>query len=551
MNKEIERKFLLDFKNQPGQLAKLITGLSNVGTLISKKTIEQAYLSFSTIGDPIERRIRRQGDKFYYAEKQNVDESLMSRYEIEKVISKIEYEKYITKKQGNIIKKVRYQFLIDGNIAEIDIYQGELKGLVIAEVEFSTLEKAKSFDSSFWNGKEVTENINYRNANLAKYGLKENKTYEIVLTGGPCGGKSTFISSCKRNLEAKGFKVIVVPEVATEEMEKGVSPADIQEKFQEIVMNKGLHNELNANLAAKAYNAIGKDVIIMYDRGISDGKAYCSTHYWQTLLKAKGFTEAALLKRYDAVFNIVTTAYGAEEAWKKQVSNNPNRLEKEVAEGRAAEDKTQQAWAGHHNFLIFDNADGWEAKVNKLFNAIYSLIGDKPVIRREKRLLVDMSAINMDDFKKHFSCTEVQITQTYLKSNAQNSERRVRKIGKDQEWAYYYTEKDNYGHDRVVREKIIKNKEEYLLLLEQADPNKSPIIKTRNTFMYKNQHLVLDSYKHNTQPLLNDKAILELKGIGKNQEFVLPNGVNVVQDVTDNREFSNSALASQNVSLIK
>ena len=40
------------------------------------------------------------------------------------------------------------------------------------------------------------------------------KTYQCVLTGGPCGGKSSTLSPLKEALEMKGYKVFIVPEVS-------------------------------------------------------------------------------------------------------------------------------------------------------------------------------------------------------------------------------------------------------------------------------------------------------------------------------------------------
>lgn len=39
--------------------------------------------------------------------------------------------------------------------------------------------------------------------------------YRVVLTGGPCGGKTTALSEIKARLDALGFLVLCVPEAAT------------------------------------------------------------------------------------------------------------------------------------------------------------------------------------------------------------------------------------------------------------------------------------------------------------------------------------------------
>ena len=72
----------------------------------------------------------------------------------------------------------------------------------------------------------------------------EKDVLKIVITGGPCGGKSTAIEKIKKNFEQMGFGVLLVQETATELINGGVAPwtcrtnADYQ-KFQiEMQMQK-------------------------------------------------------------------------------------------------------------------------------------------------------------------------------------------------------------------------------------------------------------------------------------------------------------------------
>lgn len=43
----------------------------------------------------------------------------------------------------------------------------------------------------------------------------QNQIYRIVLTGGPCAGKSTALSHISNRLMSLGFHVFIVPEAAT------------------------------------------------------------------------------------------------------------------------------------------------------------------------------------------------------------------------------------------------------------------------------------------------------------------------------------------------
>ena len=57
---------------------------------------------------------------------------------------------------------------VDGGVAEVDRYQGELDGLWTVEVEFGSLEASRAFSPPDWFGREVTDDQRYRNAALAR-----------------------------------------------------------------------------------------------------------------------------------------------------------------------------------------------------------------------------------------------------------------------------------------------------------------------------------------------------------------------------------------------
>lgn len=53
---------------------------------------------------------------------------------------------------------------------ELDVYAGELDGLLTAEVEFPDEETAVAFEAPEWFGEEVTGNTSYLNETLATEG---------------------------------------------------------------------------------------------------------------------------------------------------------------------------------------------------------------------------------------------------------------------------------------------------------------------------------------------------------------------------------------------
>ena len=53
---------------------------------------------------------------------------------------------------------------------------------------------------------------------------KEKQTAKIVLTGGPCAGKTTALTWINNYFAKRGYAVLIIPETATELISNGVAP---------------------------------------------------------------------------------------------------------------------------------------------------------------------------------------------------------------------------------------------------------------------------------------------------------------------------------------
>ena len=69
--------------------------------------------------------------------------------------------------QSPIIRKVRYRIFYEGLVWEVDEFQGENQGLVVAEVELADEQQTVAFPD--WIDQEVTSDERYYNANLLNY----------------------------------------------------------------------------------------------------------------------------------------------------------------------------------------------------------------------------------------------------------------------------------------------------------------------------------------------------------------------------------------------
>ena len=71
--------------------------------------------------------------------------------------------------QGRRIEKRRFLIPADGDLEiELDVYDGELSGLITAEVEFPSEREADEFQPPAWLGTDVTGDVRYSNQSLAR-----------------------------------------------------------------------------------------------------------------------------------------------------------------------------------------------------------------------------------------------------------------------------------------------------------------------------------------------------------------------------------------------
>jgi CYTH domain-containing protein len=147
---EVERKFLVP---EPPDLE---------GT--DSEEIEQGYLA---IGSEGEVRLRRKGDRRLLTAKQGGG---LSREEAEVDIDPEAFEKLWPLTEGRRLHKRRHRMPHGDRMVEVDLYDGDLDGLVVAEIEFPSEEEARAFEPPEWLGEDVTGDHRYLNETLATEG---------------------------------------------------------------------------------------------------------------------------------------------------------------------------------------------------------------------------------------------------------------------------------------------------------------------------------------------------------------------------------------------
>ena len=95
----------------------------------------------------------------------------LSRYEWETKIAAKEAFELLNLREGALIEKRRYYIDYEGHTFEVDIFEGENEGLVLAEVELNSVDE--EFARPAWLGREVTGIRRYYNSHLRTHPYKE------------------------------------------------------------------------------------------------------------------------------------------------------------------------------------------------------------------------------------------------------------------------------------------------------------------------------------------------------------------------------------------
>ena len=146
---EIERKFL-------------VTSTEFLSESIRSNRIVQGYLNSN-----LERtvRVRIKGTQGFITIKGKGNESGTTRFEWEKEIEVTEAEQLLLLCEDGVIDKVRYEIPFGKHLYEVDVFEGDNKGLIIAEIELE--DENESFEKPNWLGEEVTGDDRYYNASLS------------------------------------------------------------------------------------------------------------------------------------------------------------------------------------------------------------------------------------------------------------------------------------------------------------------------------------------------------------------------------------------------
>ncbi|GMH85367.1 hypothetical protein TrVE_jg308 [Triparma verrucosa] len=338
----------------------------------------------------------------------------------------------------------------------------------------------------------------------------------FVLTGGPCGGKTTALARLSTYLRNLGFDVYTVPEASTLLLSNGAAPSNFSidgwgDKFQVSLLKiqEGLEGAFH-----RLASATNRKSVLLCDRGLMDGKAYMSSSSWNDMLVDLDLNEVKIRdERYDAVFHLMSAAIGAEKFYTTE--NNEARTET-VKEARDVDRRTQKAWLGHPRHHVFSNSSDFESKLRELVDAASKVCGlpklDKGGSR--KFLISDtwMKSLSHRNVNVQvFNVEKVYLYEDFSNSNSppppsspslRDSNAKIvreysfirRRTNSDNLRSHGQTTVQTYSTGETVEIKRIINSREYENAMRRRDPRRHVVRQERWSFLIEGGSFTVHKY---------------------------------------------------------
>jgi predicted ATPase/CYTH domain-containing protein len=296
---------------------------------------------------------------------------------------------------------------------------------------------------------------------------------KIVITGGPCSGKTTALAAIVQFCQDHGFYPVIVPEAATDLIMSGFNRTHLS--FQDFVTRKILFEE-NIRLEAVESGHLPSNAVLIFDRGLCDSEAYVGREVFMEVLERQNLSLVEARDRYSGIICLDSAAVGAEEFY--TTSNNLARNEG-TEEARALNERTKDAWMGSPHFRHIPNRPDvdFNGKITESLKMLARILGVPEPIENERKFVIE--GFKPELLPAHTA--PVDIVQTYLVGTEHGVER-VRKRGQDGYFLYFHTVKIPHEEGGSVEVERLIDKSTYDELLLRADPDRHAIEKTRYCF---------------------------------------------------------------------
>jgi len=401
---------------------------------------------------------------------------------------------------------------------------------------------------------EVARTLDANQNRTRKMGSAK-RVYKLVLTGGPCAGKTTGQNRLSDFFENLGWKVYRAPETATVLMQGGIKFPELTKDdaflFQENLIKTMLAIE---NTYFDVADTCPKNCIVICDRGIMDATAFITMEEWDLMCKRNGWNAVDMRdNRYDQVIHMVSAAKGAEEYYTTE--EHATRSEG-VELARLRDDRASAAWVGHPYYDVVDNSTTFDGKLVRTISSVCHRlgidVGDRLLVESKKRKFL-IAIMPSDDVFPDYQ--DFEVIHDYLLTSGQKNQARLRKRGQHGSYTYTHTTRRHVektdaektdGEKREAPElKQAISRRDYIILLAQKDQRRSSIYKKRRCFIWNNHYYQLDVYLEPCQTKCRGLILLESYTVDSSTEFVdkLPSFLNVLREVTGDPQYSMYNLA--------
>ncbi|RWS26070.1 uncharacterized protein B4U80_07936 [Leptotrombidium deliense] len=386
---------------------------------------------------------------------------------------------------------------------------------------------------------------------------KKSIVYRLVLTGGPCSGKTTGQARLSTFFENLGWKVpyseqfihyiaVVhcfvyrVPETATTLFSGGIRFPELsveeQEIFQENLMKTMVSIESTFFSLA---NSCKKNCLIVCDRGIMDAAAYMSKESYKKVLKANNWNTVELRdNRYNQIVHLVTAAKGAEQFY--NIEDNPCRTEG-LDLARKLDTATAEAWVGHPYIDVIDNSTDFETKLKRMIACVCRRIGidtgDRLALDSTKHKFLVAEIPPNCEFP---SFEDFDVVHDYIVTSNRKMQSRLRKRGQNGNWSYQHTVRRQEPGDQVVEVRRQINHRDYVNYLTQRDDTHYTVYKIRRCFLWEHTYFQMDIYKSPCHSRCNGLILLEMYTTRASADLIklIPPFLKIVKEVTGDPSYS-------------
>lgn len=345
---------------------------------------------------------------------------------------------------------------------------------------------------------------------------------KIVFTGGPCAGKTKLIERIKEYLLENNYDVIVVPETATIILDIGLNFKFMGNviDFQKTILKMQDFNEKLVEENIKSRNK--KKIVLLYDRGILDNKAYCESYEnLDLIMNFQGLSEIDCLDNYNLVFDLITTADCAPE--KYTLATNKQRTES-IEEAKILDKKTSNAWSGHRNLKIINS----NISIDEAFELLKNEINNKLEKATKKEIKKFYIENTLEDFSNYDDNNSRLINIEELKLNIKNYNKKYvlyKRTYKGKNSYIFKVFKEEKGIETTYYDEKISEKK-YLELISKY--------KVKEINSYK-QLTIIENRQAFDIKFYNEYSTLEYEENKLNEELILPENVRLKNKINSNK----------------